>query len=187
VRSHHGDLTHHDGKVYVAVNFWRFNQEAGKEDSWVFVYAAEDLKLLQKHAVPELVHGAGGMAHHDGSFIVIGGLPTTHEANDLYEYDENFTFKAKHVLPSGYTKLGIQTACYSQGHWWFGCYGNKLLKADATFALVGSYDFNCSVGIAPFGDHTFLIGRTTKPLYGGKAIPARADVERGIVIQEVGR
>src|SRR6187402_2595613 len=35
VADHHGDLCHHNGKVYVAVNLGKFNLPAGKEDSWV--------------------------------------------------------------------------------------------------------------------------------------------------------
>ena len=45
VKSHHGDLTHHNGRVYVAVEFGQFNQPAGKTDSWIYVYAADDLRL----------------------------------------------------------------------------------------------------------------------------------------------
>jgi len=39
------------------------------------VFDAADLKLLSKHKIPEVVHGAGGMAYHGGRFFVVGGLP----------------------------------------------------------------------------------------------------------------
>jgi hypothetical protein len=62
--SHQGDLCHHDGKVYVAVNLGKFNEPAGQADSWVFVFHGNTLEELSRHAVPELVHGAGGMAEN---------------------------------------------------------------------------------------------------------------------------
>ena len=73
VASHHGDLCCKDGRVYVAVNLGKFNEPAGKADSWVYVYDADTLAELARHPVPELVHGAGGMAYHDGKFIIVGG------------------------------------------------------------------------------------------------------------------
>ena len=60
VPNHHGDLTLHDGKVYVAVEFGEFNEPPGASDPWIYVYNAASLELLNKHHVPELVHGAGG-------------------------------------------------------------------------------------------------------------------------------
>ena len=181
VRSHHGDLTCHDGKVYVAVNFGAFNEEPGKEDSWVYVYRASDLSFISKHAVPELVHGAGGMAYHNGRFVVIGGLPRTHEQNYVYEYDENFRFLKRHVLPSGYTVLGIQTACYADGLWWFGCYGGKMLKTDESFRLVGKYDCDVAVGIVKVAKDRFLIGRCFDESKRGRAFYARPDAKKGMV------
>ena len=49
VGNHHGDLCHHDGRIYVAVNFGRFNDAQGNADSWVYVYDASDLSLVSKH------------------------------------------------------------------------------------------------------------------------------------------
>src|SRR5690606_29746611 len=36
VANHHGDLCHHDGKLYVAVNLGKFNDPQGNADSWVY-------------------------------------------------------------------------------------------------------------------------------------------------------
>ena len=72
---------------------------------------------------PKLVHGAGGIAYHDGKFIVVGGLPDEVDENYLYEYDASFKFLRRHVLASGHTQLGIQTVAWADGSWWFGCYG----------------------------------------------------------------
>jgi hypothetical protein len=82
--------------------------------------------------VPELVHGAGGMAWYDGKFIIVGGLPPGVNENYAYEYDENFRFVKRHVIASGYTLMGIQTIAQADGAWWFGCYGKPavLLRAD---------------------------------------------------------
>jgi len=187
VRSHHGDLTCHEGRLYVAVNFGAFNQEPGKEDSWVYVYKAADLSLVAKHPVAELVHGAGGMACRKGRFAVIGGLPTTHKANYVYEYDERLKFVRRHVLPSGYTRLGIQTACYADGFWWFGCYGKKLLKADAAFRLVGQYDCDCGVGLVKLAEGRYLVGRCFDQSRRGKAFIARPHPTKGFVPAEAGK
>jgi autotransporter-associated beta strand protein len=163
VPTHYGDLTWHDGKVYVAVNLGLFNEEPGAADSWVYVHDGDTLDLLATHAVPEAVHGAGGMEWHDGRFFVVGGLPATHTANYVYEYTEAFEFVRRHVIESGQTLKGIQTVCRGRdGTWWFGCYGSPTvtLRTDEGFALLGIYEFNAAVGIARTQeDGAFLIGR----------------------------
>lgn len=69
-------------------------------------------KLLKKVPVP---NHHGDLCHHDGKIFI-----------------------KTHVLKSGYTLLGIQTATFANGHFWFGCYGGKLLKADPSLKLVGN-------------------------------------------------
>ncbi|MDD4538941.1 MAG: hypothetical protein PHT80_07995 [Lentisphaeria bacterium] len=189
VRSHHGDLCYHDGKIYVAVNFGRFNTEDGA-NSHVYVYQADNLALLAKHPVPELVHGAGGMDYRDGRFYVIGGLPKDHQQNYVYEYDDTFTFIKRHVIESGQTLMGIQTACFAHGSWWFGCYGKPaLLQCDPDFKLLGKHDFNTAVGLAVLSDGSLIAGRTPKLpdperegrfLYTGHVITATLDPAQGI-------
>ncbi|MBN1417504.1 MAG: hypothetical protein JXP34_01945, partial [Planctomycetes bacterium] len=147
VPSHHGDLAFRDGKLYVAVNLGEFNEEAGRAKSFVYVYGAEKLDLLSKHPVPEVVHGAGGIACRDGRFFVVGGLPEGHEQNYVYEYDEAFAFAKRHVVRSGYTLMGIQTACFARGRFWFGCYGDPrvLLETDPSFGMIRKYDFDAAL------------------------------------------
>ena len=162
VPSHHGDLTIHEGKVFVAVELAQFNRPPGASDPWVYVYGADTLELLSKHRIPELVHGAGGIAYHDGKFVVIGGLPGNHEQNYAFEYDEQFNFRKRHVLFSGQTHLGIQTAHFMDDHWWFGCYGSPsnpgLLKADTDFRLIGQSPSDYSYGIAKLNSNTVIRG-----------------------------
>lgn len=189
VADHHGDLCYHDGRVYVAVNLGAFNRPPGHEDSWVYVYDADSLEELARHAVPELVHGAGGMGYHDGKFIVIGGLPEGTDENYLYEYDESFNFLRRHVLPSGYTEKGIQTAAFFADHWWFGCYGRPrvLLKTDASFRLVGQYEFDCALGITGLPGGRALVGnnrRDADRLYIGWAQVAVIDEQQGLRLVE---
>jgi hypothetical protein len=151
VPTHYGDLTWHAGKVYVAVNYGAFNKESGKAKSWVCVHDAGSLALLASNAVPEVVHGAGGMEWHDGRFFIVGGLPETHSANYVYEYSESFVFQRRHVIASGWTHLGIQTVCRAgDGTWFFGCYGKPAvtLRTDDTFRFLGKHAFDSSVGIA---------------------------------------
>jgi hypothetical protein len=188
VASHHGDLCCRDGKVYVAVNLGKFNDPQGNADSWVYVYDADDLSLLAKYPTPEVTYGAGGVAQRDGRFLVVGGLPSGVEENYAYEYDNQFRFIRKHALPSGHTHLGIQTAAFADGHWWFGCYGSPqiLLKADADLQHVERFQFNCSLGIVPLGDGRFLVARgkcLPKTGCSGKLIPAAADPKRGLVVK----
>lgn len=188
VASHHGDLCFEQGKVYVAVNLGKFNLPEGKADSWVYVYDGDDLRELARHKTAEVVHGAGGIGCRDGRFLVVGGLLPGVEENYLYEYDASFQFQKKHVLASGYTFLGIQTAAFTQGHWWFGCYGKPamLLKADPSFRMVGKYGFNASYGIVGLPDGRILIARNAgNPVQGfiGSVAVAEFDAKAGLVIR----
>lgn len=89
VASHHGDLCHVDGRIYVAVNLALFNDPQKRSDSWIYVYDGDDLSLLTQHAISEVVYGAGGIAFADGRFIVVGGLPDGMGENYIYEYDKD--------------------------------------------------------------------------------------------------
>lgn len=189
VADHHGDLCYHDGRVYVATNLGKFNRPAGAADSWVYVYDADTLVELAKQRVPEVVHGAGGMAWHDGHFFIIGGLPPNVNENYVYEYDEDFHFQQRHVLASGYTLMGIQTVAYADGAWWFGCYGEPkiLLRADEKFQFNGKWQFNASVGIVPISGGRFLIAQNTAMKGKGnqaKVLVARPDEKTGFVIEK---
>lgn len=192
VANHHGDLCFHAGKVYVAVNLGLFNEPPGKEDSWVYVYDAQTLDELARHAVPEVVHGAGGMAVKDGRFLVVGGLPPGVPENYLYEYDAGFQFIRRHVLASGPTDKGIQTVTWAHGSWWFGCYGKPaiLLRADAGFQFTGRWEYNASLGIEALSDGLLLIGTNTvdkTKAHTGRVFWARPDEEKGCVPVEASR
>jgi len=184
--NHHGDACYHDGKVYVAVNLGKFNRPAGQANNFIYVYDANDLTLLGKHPVPEVVHGAGGMACRNGHFYVVGGLPEGFEENYVYEYDDKFNFIKKHTLHSGYTLLGIQTAEFDGKNWWFGCYGGKLLKCDAELKTVEKFDFNCSLGIASLGNGKFLVARGGKVenRHLGSVLVAQPDDKTGLKLEE---
>ncbi len=163
---HQGDLVVHDGRLYVAVNLGKFNQEPGEADSWIYVYDAGDLSLLEKHEAQEVVHGAGGMAFDGERFIVVGGLPENYDENYVYEYDTDLRFVKRHVIASGQTRKGIQTACYAEGQFWFGCYGYPdnaaILVTDGAFNLTAQLDTKGSIGIAGIGDSRFLQGHHSK-------------------------
>ena len=161
VADHHGDLCHHAGRIYVAVNLGQFNQPAGRADSWVYVYDAESLDELARHETREVVHGAGGIACDGKRFIVVGGLPESIDENYLYEYDLSLEFQRRHILDSGHTHLGIQTAAFFDDVWWFGCYGTPkmLLKADAGLEFAGAYEFDCSLGITSLPDQRILVAK----------------------------
>lgn len=186
---HQGDLCHVDGKIYVAVNLGKFNRPAGEADSWVFVYDADTLAELSRHPVPELVHGAGGMAFHQGRFIIIGGLPPGTGENYAYEYDTGFKFIRRHTINSGYTLMGIQTAEYADGSWWFGCYGKpaELLRTDENFQVTGRWEFNAAVGIVHLSADRFLVAENKGSKETGNSArlrPARADSQKGLLFSD---
>ena len=182
VGNHHGDLCHVDGKIYVAVNFGRFNDPEGNADSWVYVYDATDLSLMSKHEVQELFHGAGGIGYRDGRFFVVGGLPDTVQENDVYEYNERFEFVKRHVVKSGHTHLGIQTATFAHGKWWFGCYGDPriLLITDPTFTLLGRHEFDCSLGITGLPEGLLSASGACEGKCTGAARHVLPDQETGV-------
>lgn len=169
VANHHGDLCLHQGKLFVAVNLGKFNDPQGNADSWVYVYDADSLDEIGRHETQEVFHGAGGIGIHDNHFFVVGGLPDDVEQNYVYEYDGDFKFVKKIVIASGHTHLGIQTATFAHGRWWFGCYGTPkiLLVTDEGFQIKGRYELDCSLGI--------------EGLSGGKLLVAsgRCDKEQG--------
>ena len=161
LESHHGDLCIVDGTLYVAVNLGKFNTE-DRADSWVYAYKGDDLTFIKRWKVPELRHGAGGITHKDGRFFVVGGLPPTHKRNYVYEYAPDFTFVERHILESGWTNLGIQTADYADGKFVFGCYGGKnratgasvpklALVTDPLFGNLKKVEEDVSVGNMFYG------------------------------------
>jgi len=187
VATHHGDLCFHNGTVYVAVNLGKFNDPQGNADSWIYAYDSDDLALVAKHKIPEVFHGAGGIAFHDDMFLVVGGLPTGVAENFVYEYNRDFQFVKKHVLASGHTLLGIQTAAFSEGSWWFGCYGKPaiLLKADPSLKKVQRFEFDCSLGIVPLGGGRFLVARgifVKDKGYTGRLVIAEAEPVQGLAV-----
>lgn len=189
VANHHGDLCFHEGKLYVAVNLGKFNDPKGNADSWVYVYDAATFKELARHEVQEVFHGAGGIGIRNGHFFVVGGLPDSVEENFVYEYDAKFKFQKKHVIKSGHTHLGIQTATFANDRWWFGCYGDPkiLLVTDADFKMKGRYEFDCSLGIVALPDGRFLsaTGKCEKDKgCTGSARIAVADEKAGLRIGE---
>lgn len=187
VARHHGDLCYADGKVYVAVNLGKFNDPQGLADSWVYVYDPADLRETARHRTPEVFYGAGAIGVRNGRLFVAGGLPPGVEENFVYEYDAGFRFLARHVIPSGYTLMGIQTAAFGNGCWWFGCYGKPrvLLKTDERFQAVERFTLDCSLGITALPDGSFLVARggTWRPgQCRGIAVVARADAKTGLAL-----
>lgn len=161
VLNHHGDLCYEGGKVYVAVNLGKFNELPGQEDSWVFVYDVRGLKELARYKVLQLVHGAGGISVFKGKFFLVGGLPKGFNENYIYEYDQYFTFTKRHLIASGYTYKGIQTAEFIGGKWWFGCYGNpKLITTDENFKILDKNNFDASLGTAEFTARKLFIANS---------------------------
>ncbi len=180
VKSHHGDLCVRDGKLYVAVNLGKFNQETGA-DNVVAIYRTDDLAPVAEHPLPEVVHGAGGIAWHNGSFWVVGGLPKGYEENYVYQYTEDFKFIKRHTIASGYTQLGIQTACYAAGNWYFGCYGNVTLQCDEQFKLIRQFKFNTAVGLLAMPDDAIFAAVNTRESDPDQKVNANRAVARQVL------
>jgi len=95
------------------------------------------------------------------SFLLAMAVSRSDTDTGPYEYDPQFMFVKKHVIKSGHTHLGIQTAAFHDGQWWFGCYGGPkiLLVTKADLKMEGRFEFDCSLGIVGIGNGTLLIGR----------------------------
>lgn len=170
---HHGDLTFADGKVYVAVND-RTSENPGEFNrpnpnnparQWIYEYDA-DLNYLARHAIPQVVYGAGGMAWHKGRFWVVGGLPGPLVSKDfgpekfsknyLYEYDASFRLVKVHELATGNTELGIQTVEFGAGRWWFGTYETAPRRGSGQKAKKWLRQaFSCDEKLVPFTQFGF--------------------------------
>ena len=125
-----------------------------------YVYDADTLEEINRHETQEVFHGAGGIGSRNDHFFVVGGLPNDIEENYIYEYDKNFRFIKRHVVTSGHTHLGIQTATLAHNRWWFGCYGDPkiLLVTDIDFEMQGRYPLDCSLGIERLSRNRLLVG-----------------------------
>ncbi len=170
VASHHGDLCFDDEKIYVAVNLGKFNDAAGRADSWVYVYDAGDLAFLKKHQIQQVFHGAGGIGIRNGQFFVVGGLPEGVNENYVYQYDQDFRFVKKQ-------------------QWWFGCYGKPpvMLKTDESFRLLGKYEFDCSLGIVGLSEGRFLVARGRSQVgkgCSGRVMLAHSEPDKGLVVKD---
>ena len=184
---HLGDLTCVDGKVYAAAcTTW----DKPSNNSKVYVYDAESLKLLEMKPVPEATYGAGGIEYHDGRFYIVGGADPKAEENFIYVYDKDFRYIATHTLPSGHTDLGVQTIARYGDAFWLGCYGDILLKVDDALNIVGRYSFDCGYGLKCWQGTDVLIGQTISRDEGnskrwrGVARLAHLDAEKGLVFNE---
>ena len=178
VESHHGDVCIVGDRLYCAVNKGQFNNPAGKSDNWIVVYDTSDLSEIGRKPASIVTHGAGGISSDGKKLIVVGGLSSGVQQNYLYEFDFYLQFHRKYVIESGWTLMGIQTATFAEGRWWFGCYGNppQLISLDSSFGDLVRSDFDCSLGLVPTGNGEFLVARD-KLVRGqghvGSLIPAR--------------
>lgn len=149
--SHQGDLCVKGDTLYVAVNRGRFNTETKGVS---FVYSFDAMTLKQKKVWElDMPMGAGGMTWKDDRFYVVGGLTPTRRCNYVHEYDEDFRLVKRHVLNTGYTVLGIQTATFMDGEFLFGIYGGNgnpggILRCSPDFKRIRRYTGGGSVGFA---------------------------------------
>ena len=171
---HQGDLCVKGDTLYVAVNLGRFNTETGGV-SYVTSYDAMTLKP-QKTWKLDMPYGAGGMTWRGDRFYVVGGLPPTDGRNYVHEYDVSFNLIKRHVLDTGYTVLGIQTATFMDGEFLFGIYGNDgnpsgTLRCPSDLSSFRRYVGKGSIGYAKIGGRIYTAStpsvKTTKKSWTG--------------------
>ena len=161
--SHQGDLCVKGDTLYVAVNRGRFNTETNGSS---FVYSFDAMTLEQKKVWPlDMPMGAGGMTWKDDRFYVVGGLAPTRRCNYVREYDADFNLVKCHVLNSGYTVLGVQTAAFMDGEFLFGIYGGNgnpggILRCSPDFGGIRRYTGGGAVGFAKICGRMYT-GRTS--------------------------
>ena len=176
---HGGGPCWSNGKLYVPVCGSGFNRKpkpGSVPKNYVYVFDPE-LKLLEKHHIPETKYGAGGMAAHNGHFFIVGGRPAELPGNTVYEYDADFKLVRRHELDFDSNK-GIQTVNYFRGRWYFGCYGTKgrTVVADEEFRVLRRVRPSSSFGMIPLTEVLVLVGRSASE--GGKFHGAAAEVVR---------
>ena len=159
VPSHHGDPCYKDGKLYVAVNLGKFNQD-DKGVSSVCAYDATTLAHVKTWPV-DMPHGAGGMTSRGDRFYVVGGLPSWVEVNYVYEYDADFNLVKRHELQTGSTQMGIQTAHWDGRCFCFGVYGgmgnpNGIIRCDPELKTFKRYKCGGAEGIAHIGGKLYI-------------------------------
>ena len=162
--SHQGDLCVKGGTLYVAVNLGRFNTYTGGV-SFVMSYDAMTLRPKKKWKL-DMPYGAGGMTWRGDRFYVVGGLPPTDGRNYVHEYDSKFRLVKRHVLETGHTAMGIQTAAFIDGEFLFGIYGGEgnpkgTLRCPPDLSAYRRYVGRGSVGYAKIGGriHTAITPR----------------------------
>ena len=151
---HQGDLCVRGGRLYVAVNRGRFNQLDGGR-SEVTAYDAQTLAVIKTWKL-DLPFGAGGMTEKGGHFYVVGGLPATVEENWVAEYDADFRLVKSHVLKTGFTLMGVQSASVVGGKFYFGIYGSDgnppgVLACPGDLSSFERYTGDGSMGILRLG------------------------------------
>ena len=146
---HHGDLCLKDGKIFVAVNFGKFNNPAGNARNFIYVYNASDLQKVAEYPVNEVMHGAGAIAVAENGFMVTGGLPADpakYPANLLYEYDKDFKFiGCIEVAP--WTLSGVQVILNIPGGWLLAGHRNRVIVCGKDFKFLGDEGFNATHGM----------------------------------------
>lgn len=202
VVNHHGDLSFVNNKIYVAVNDGGvFNQPTDPTNNakqWVYEYDSNSLDFLAKYPVPQAIHGAGGIAYNNGTFLLVGGLPTNSSSNLVFRYDSVFNYLGTTTLSTGNTDRGIQTAAFANGNWWFGTYdggsstgpsrayrvSENLTNIGSPFLFPKTSLFNPSTGIESFWDGNLLVsdGLSANGGYIGRIYVAKESSTAGFQV-----
>ena len=146
---HHGDLCLKDGKIFVAVNFGKFNNPAGNARNFIYVYNASDLQKVAEYPVNEVMHGAGAITVAENGFMVAGGLPADpakYPANLLYEYDKTFKFIRK-IEVAPWTLSGVQVILNIPGGWLLAGHRNRVIVCGKDFKFLGDEAYNATHGM----------------------------------------
>ena len=118
---HMGDLCCKDGKVYVGMNCGKKHGVRVGDEVWMF--DGRTLELEKIYPTPQTVWDNNGLVWCGNSFYVVTFAPYYSRYNYLFEFTEDFRFKACRLVDSGWTRSGVQTVCRVGGEIWLGHYG----------------------------------------------------------------
>ena len=150
---HHGDCCFHDGKLYVAVNFGKFNtKDKAKNEVWVY---DADLNFITSFPLPYLEGGLGGIEYYNGSFYCVGGIDPSEKEFKICKVSKDFKLEKEYFIPVENTFLGVQTILRTQGRFLLGCYLKPnttprlfTYECDDDFKVIKRHKINTSCGMA---------------------------------------
>ena len=160
VEYHHGDLTCHDGKVFVS-----FMSNVGSRVSKVIVYRSEDLSLIEEHELTCFEDYIGTLDFHDGHFYLAEDFHSKLKLIKVHQFDESFQLVRTHTVDIEAWN-GFETIARFGGYWWGSTYAFEypLVRMDDDFRLLEVFPFGFPYGFKSWDRDTVLTGHVPSTL-----------------------